>query len=197
MNSQWKKRVPVGFEFFIKICKYMGAANGAWKQGKSPTGAPGHIITNITDLSIPWIPASVRNRFWDVGLNWVQRYDMKSFFFPSYKTVYTDDTSVLNSILTVAACANLNRVAHAVWRDLAGRDDLTEAQLVETANKNVEARIKDKFDGRYTIVPDAQVTEDDAARGYSWHMPIKLYAGNAKLVMVTYVQAYRQSSLGV
>lgn len=195
LNSQWKKRVPTSYDFFIKICKYMGAAQGSWKQGKSPSGEPGHIINTITDLSIPWIPCSVRNRFWDVGLNWVQRYDMRSFFWPSYKTVYTDDTSVLNSIITVAACTYLNRVAHSVWRDLSGRDDLSEAQLIKIANDKVTAKVKDKFDNRYTIVPDAQITEMDSALGYVWHMPIKIYANTSRQVMITYVQAYRANDL--
>ena len=39
--------------------------------------------------------------------------------------------------------------------------------------------------------PDLQKT----ARGYSWTVPIKLYADNMKTVMTTYVQAYRMSSL--
>ena len=194
-SSTWRHRVPASYDFFVKICRYMGAANGEWKNGKSPSGAPGHIIDQVYDVSIPWIPKSVRNRYWDAGLNWLDRYDMKRFFWPSYKTVYNDDTSVLNSILTVAACCYLNRVSHAVWRDLSGRDDLSDDQLIEVANRNFEGRIKNKFDNRFTIIPDAHVTELDQALGYAWHMRVKIGANNMKTVMTAYLEAYRKSVL--
>lgn len=194
-NSRWLGRVPNSYDVLIKVAKYMGAGTGRWKQGKRFTGAPGHIIGSLYDISIPWIPMSVRNRFWDVGLNWVQRYDRRSFFFPAYKSVYDDDTSVLNSMLTVAAIADLNKIAHAVWRDLSGVDNLSNAQLIDRSNGLVAAKVKDRYDNSFVIVPDAHMTEMDALRGYSWTQRIKLYADNMRTVMTTYVQAYRRESL--
>jgi hypothetical protein len=35
----------------------------------------------------------------------------------------------------------------------------------------------------------------DATRGFSWTLPIKLYASNMKTVMTTYVSAYRMDDL--
>lgn len=194
-NSQWKHRVPNTYEVLVKVAKYMGSGNGRWKQGKSFTGAPGHIIESLYDVSIPWIPMSVRNRFWDVGLNWVQRYDRRSFFFPAFKTVYDDDTSVLNSMITVAAIAYLNKVSHSVWRDLSGVDNLSNAQLIDRSNAIVASKVKDIFDNRFVIVPDAHMTEMDTLRGYSWTQRIKIYADMMRTVMTTYVQAYRRDSL--
>jgi hypothetical protein len=138
---------------------------------------------------------SVRNRFWDVGLNWVQRYDRRSFFFPAFKTVYDDDTSVLNSMITVAAIAYLNKISHAVWRDLSGVDNLSNAQLIDRSNAIVASKVKDIFDNRFVIVPDAHMTEMDVLRGYSWTQRIKIYADMMRTVMTTYVQAYRRESI--
>jgi hypothetical protein len=195
-NSLWKKELPLTYEVLVKAAKYMGAGNGRWVNGQNFDGAPGSIVESMTDVSITWVPASVRNRNWDVGLNWVQAYDVDgSYFFPAFKTVYNDDTSVLNSFTLAMAICYLNKVAHACWREYSGKDSLTNAQLIQRVNDFVNDRVNNKFDGRYVIKPDAQVTDMDVLRGFSWTLPIKIYAPNMKTVMTTYVQAYRIEDL--
>lgn len=192
-NSQYSKPLPLTAEIAIKSARYMGAGNGRWKNGYNFDGAPGSIVDSMYDISIKWVPNSVRNRYWDVGLNWVGRYDRRSCFFPALKTVYNDDTSVLNSYFTAMAICYLNKVGHAAWREFSGVSGLTNAQLEERVNAFVRDRVKDKFDNRYIVVPDAHHTTMDVLRGFSWTLPIKLYAPNMKTVMVSYVQAYRIS----
>jgi hypothetical protein len=194
-NSQYTDRLPMTGEVLIKSAKYMGAADGRWKNGFHFDGAPGSVIDNFTDINITWVSASVRNRFWDVGLNWVLTYDRDSYFFPALKTVYDNDTSVLNSYFTAMACAQLNKVANSVWRQFSGVSHLTNTQLASRVNDAVTARVQGKFDGRFVIQPDALFTDMDEVRGFSWTLPIKLYAPSMKTVMTTYVQAYRISDL--
>jgi len=194
-NSQWKKRVPLTYEFLIKAASYMGAGNGRWTNGENFDGAPGSILEVMTDINITWVPASVRNRNWDVGLNWVQAYDQSSYFFPAFKTVYDDDTSVLNSFNTVMAICQLNKIAHACWREFSGVDHLTNAQLCQRVNDFVNDRVNNIFDGRFVIKPQAQVTDMDELRGFSWTLPIQIFAPNMKTVMTTYVQAFRIEDL--
>ena len=195
LNSLWKKRVPMEFDFFLKVCSYAGAAEGKWIQGRSPNGEPGHIINSVTRPSIPWIPKPVRNRFWDVGLNWIDRYDQRRYFWPAYKTVYDNDTSVLNSFFVVLACQTCNRISHRIWRELCGRDDLSNEEIIKEANRRFAAKVKDLFDNRYVVIPDAEVTEHDAALGFVWRMKVKLYANNMKTVEYAYLEAYRMSDL--
>ena len=72
---------------------------------------------------------------------------------------------------------------------------MTNAQLEEQVNLFVANLVKDKFDGKFVIQPNATVTELDNLRGYSWTLPIKIYANNMKTVMTTYVEAYRMTDL--
>ncbi len=194
-NSQFKKDVPLTAEILIKSARYMGASDGKWKNGFHFDGAPGSIIDSMFDINITWVPTNIRNQNWDVGLNWVQAYDRKSYFFPALKTVYNNDTSVLNSYLTAMAIANLNKVAHATWREFSGVANLTNAQLVSRVNDFVSNKVKGIYDGRFVIQPDAFITDLDLLRGYSWTLPIRIYAANMKTVMTTYVQAYRIEDL--
>jgi hypothetical protein len=194
-NSQFTKYLPLTAEIAIKSAKYMGAGHGRWKNGFHFDGAPGSVVDYMYDINITWVPASVRNRNWDVGLNWVQSYDRRSFFFPALKTVYDNDTSVLNSYFTAMAICQLNKVAHAAWREFSGVAYLTNAQLEKRVNDFVAGRVKDRFDSRYVIEPAAFHTDMDVLRGFSWTLPIKIYAPNMKTVMTTYVQAYRIEDL--
>lgn len=194
-NSQFTKYLPLTAEIAIKSAKYMGAGHGRWKNGFHFDGAPGSVVDYMYDINITWVPASVRNRNWDVGLNWVQSYDRRSFFFPALKTVYDNDTSVLNSYFTAMAICQLNKVAHSAWREFSGVAYLTNAQLEKRVNDFVAGRVKDRFDSRYVIEPAAFHTDMDVLRGFSWTLPIKIYAPNMKTVMTTYVQAYRIEDL--
>ena len=93
------------------------------------------------------------------------------------------------------AICYVNKVAHAAWREFSGVSGLTNAQLVDRVNEFVYNRTKDRFDGRYVIVPNATVTEMDALRGFSWTLPISIYSPSMKQVMTTSVQAYRIEDL--
>lgn len=194
-DSLYTKEVPLAYEVAVKSAKYMGAGNGAWRNGSNFDGAPGSVLEYMTDISITWVPAAVRNRNWDVGLNWVQAFDRRSYFFPALKTVYDDDTSVLNSYTVALAIGQINKISHATWRQFSGVDHLTNAVLAQEVDNFVLAAVKDKFDGRYVIVPQAQFTDMDLLRGFSWTLPIKVYANNMKTVMTTYTQAFRMEDL--
>ena len=194
-NSLFTKPLPLTVEIAIKSAKYMGASNGRWKNGSHFDGAPGSVVSYMHDINITWVPASVRNRNWDVGLNWVQAYDRRSYFFPALKTVYDDDTSVLNSYFTAVAICQLNKVAHSAWREFTGVSHLTNAQFAQRVNDFVAGRVKGRFDERYVIVPEASFTDMDLLRGFSWTLPIRIYSPSMKSVMLTYVQAYRAEDL--
>jgi hypothetical protein len=194
-NSPYTDRLPLTAEINSKSSDYMGAGDGRWKNGKHFDGSPGSIVQSMTDVNISYVSATVRNRFWDVGLNWVQTYDRSSYFFPALKTVYDDDTSVLNSYFTAIACCQLNKISNSVWRQFSGVSHLTDVQFADRVNAAVNEKTANRFDGRFVIIPDALFTDMDTIRGFSWTLPIKIYAPNMKTVMTTYIQSYRIGDL--
>ena len=133
----------------------------------------------------------MRNRNWDVGLNWVTRYDRTSYVFPAIKTVYGDDTSVLTSYLTACAIIQLNKIAHKAHRTFSGISGLTPAQFTKRVNDFVSEQVRGKFDDRFVIRPRAYFTSLDEVRNYSWTLPIDIWAAGMKTVMTTYVVARR------
>lgn len=195
IGSNYPYRVTTTYEILDKASAYMGAADGAWKTGFIFDKAPNSILTKLTNIDVTWVPATTRNTLWNVGLNFILNYQIRTRFFPAIQTVYENDTSVLNSFFTAVAISYLNKVAHAAWREFTGSISYTNAQLEEKVNIFVSNAVKDKFDNKFIIIPNATVTEFDALRGYSWTLPIKIGANNMKTVMTTYVEAYRMEDL--
>lgn len=195
LSSQYTGRLPCTYEVAVKSSKYMGAGEGSWKNGGNFDHAPGSIVTSMYDINVPFTSARVRNLDWDAGLNWVQTYDRTSLFIPALKTVYTDDTSVLNSYFTALAIGQLNKIAHAAWREFSGVSSLTNAQLANRVNEFVQGKVERRFDDRFVIKPGAYFTEADTLRGYSWSLPISIWASSLKTVQTTWVKAFRIEDL--
>lgn len=195
LNNPYGKRVPLSGDWLIKAARYMGAGNGKWKSGYAFDGAPGSIIDSMNDISVTWVNSVARNTFWSNGLSWAQPYDIRSFFFPAFRTVYFNDTSVLTSFPTAFAICTLVKILDAAWREFSGESNLSEAQLIERVNNFILDRVKGIFDNRFTTIPVTEITDIDAARGYSWTTRIEIYANPMKTVMTSYVQAFRSSDL--
>ena len=118
-------------------------------------------------------------------------FDRKNAFIPATKTVYQDDTSVLNSVVTVLAICELNKIHDRAWRYFSGVDNLSNGQLKERCENFINNAIEYKFDGRFIIEPEVYFTDADLKRGYSWSLRSKIYAANMKTVMTSSVAAYR------
>jgi hypothetical protein len=147
------------------------------------------------NINVTNMPAPSRNQDWSVGINWVQAYDQASLFFPALRTICDDDTSIFTSFVTMMCAVELQKVGMRVWRDFTGKVSLTDAQLVDRVNSNVEQRTVGRFCNIFKIVPEAQVTSTDAQAGYRWTLPITLYANNMKTVMTLDVRGRRMADL--
>lgn len=182
INSQYKGLLPLTIELADKVAQYMGAGNGSWRSGLGFDQSPQNHITMFRDVNNTFKPSNVRNNDWDNGLVWVQRYDRRSLFMPAVQTVYNDDTSVLNSALTMMACVELEKVAERVWRDLTGVSNLTNEQFIERSDRLIEERTRNRFDSRFIIESNTTITGNDEQRGFSWSTEITIYAANMKTV---------------
>lgn len=196
--ENWPHRVPVLLDLADKVAAYMGSSTGDWQSGKAfddPESGDSRTVNTIYDISTPYMSALTRARRWDIGVNWVQPENRDEYFYPGIKTLYSNDTSVLTSFPTMAAICYINKVTQETWRRFTGNATLEPEEMVEKVNDFVTGRVVGRFDGRFVIKPDAHFTSADELRGYSWTLPVKLYANNMKTVMTTYVRAFRRSDL--
>jgi hypothetical protein len=188
-------KLPLTLEIAFKAARMMGAGNGKWNSTYLFDKAPNSEIAMFTDLNVTSVPANQRNEDWANGLNYPIPFSFDSMFFPALKTAYDDDTSVLTSFFTAAACVELQKVGQNAWRQFSGDVSMTEAQLVENVNTFVNDNTNGRFAGLFKIIPNCTITASDAQRGYSWTLPINIYANNMKSVMTLSVNAFRMSQL--
>ncbi len=196
-SSLWEYDVSPLLEVAGKMSWYLGRGDGKWRPGGSFSRMGGSLLTRIYDINENYTPAMQRNKDWENGLNWVEAVDMQSNSIPALKTVYTNDTSVLTSVMTVYAICNLERIADQAWIQFRGADDLTRNQLKERVEAFVNVKVANKFDNRYVIIPEVFFTDADIARGYSWQLRNNIYANNMLTVQTSHVRAHRMSDLAV
>lgn len=187
--------LPLTIELADKLADYMGAGNGVWKPGGGFDIWPQNQVNLFSNVNVTFTPSTVRNKDWANGLVWVESFSRRALYFPAFKTVYDNDTSVLTSIITMLGCVELEKVGQRARRAFSGNTQLTNAQLVSRVNQYVIDNTNQRFDGRFVIQPDTYFSAADLARGFSWSLNIKLFANNMKTVQTLQISAYRMEDL--
>lgn len=195
LDSRYPRRLPLTLEIAKKAAAYMGAGNGRWKAGLSFDSAPRSVVSNFKNVNATFKPVSVRNTDWKNSLVTVQSFEMRSVFFPALKTVYDNDTSVLNSFFTMFIFCDLHKVGHRQWRNFTGSDKRSPSELKRDAEKHINDAVKDKYDNRVIIIPEVYYTKTDRDRGYVWRTRIKVGANNMTTVNVLELEAHRMEDL--
>jgi hypothetical protein len=194
-GSQYTKPLPLTLEVAYKAAAYMGAGNGKWKSGKSFDMTPGSEIDLFSDINVTFWPAQVRNKDWTNGMVGVELFERRKAYFPALKTIYDDDTSVLNSFFNAVAICYLEKIGDKARRTYSGVTSMSNGQLISAINKFVTNAVNGIFDNRFKIVPVTTITGQDAQRGYSWTLKIQIYAPNMKTVGTLAIESYRLDSL--
>jgi len=197
INSKYKGLLPLTIEIAQKFARYMGAGNGKWRGAAAPDMPPNNRIEMFRDVNVTFKAASVRNKDWANGLVWAENFDRVSLFIPALQSVYNDDSSVLNSILTCFVAVELEKIAKRTWRQLTGISKLTTGQFIQRSNKLIEQQANDRFDDRVVIKADTYYTDADAQRGYSWSTKIGMFADNMQSVGTYTIESARRADLEV
>lgn len=188
-------QLPLTIELASKAADYMGASNGKWKSGNAFDSVPGSEINLFSDINVTFWPATVRNTDWTNGMVGVELYGYRQAYFPALKTIYDNDTSVLNSFFNAVAICFLEKIGDMARRTFSGITSMTNAQLITAVNKFVSNEVNGIFDGRFVIQPVTTITGQDKQRGYSWTLVIKAFMPNMKTVATVSVQSARLDSL--
>lgn len=196
-GSALDNRVSSVLEVVHKRSKYLGASNGAWKSGSAyDQGAPGSVAEILYDFNRLWIPVKTRYRFWDAGVNWWGRLDTEQAFCPAFRTVYSDDTSLLTADTMAMALIFANRVNDASWRVHSGTTGIAAPVFLQRVKTFVEGRIAGKIDNRYIMESNPTVSAFDEKVGYQWHSGISIYGDPMRTVAINYTEVFRSADRG-
>ena len=195
INSEYDKLVPATFEIAYNMALWAGSGDGRLKGRYSPDVEPNNRVKLLRDVNSPWKSERVRNKDWDNGLVWFQSYDWLSLFCPAMQTVFKDDTSILNSLLNMVICVEVEKVCFRTWRSLTGRSNMTNAQYEEASNELILENTKGRFDERVVIVPETYHSARDVKLGFKSSAKVHVYAPNMKSVAEFDVVGHRMEEL--
>lgn len=190
--------VPLSYHLADASSYYMGVSDGRWRSdGRSaPDDYPRNVITTLNKINNTSQSMESYHRDWANGLCYAINHDTGRQFIPALQTVYFDDTSTLNSFITIAGACEVEKVCVRSWRELVGGSRLTPNEFLQRSNESIAALVQDRFDSRFTIVPNTQFTAGDEIRGYSWTCTVSIYNDVMKLVGQYTVVSDRLQNLG-
>jgi len=169
-NPKYTYIVPATIDAMVKKAFWHGAT---YIKGE-PKGLPFSEVTILKDVN--WFPVSdtVKQLDWDAGLNYMQYYDMTSYHYPSVKSVYANDTSLLSDDIFLDYIVYLKHLARIEWAKYAGVS-YSLSRLIGNIERTLTASIY-KTLGTYirTEVTAYQTTEDKLL-GYQLTVQIAVY----------------------
>lgn len=187
--------MPLTAELAHKVSRYMGAGNGRWTNGQAFDSEEKKIVEIQKKINLTSKTAQTYDKSWTNGLIWVQNWDTHSQFFPAYQTVYPDETSVLNSLITALGMCTIQKVAFNTWKYLTGNGSLTDRQLTQRSDELIRKDTVDRFDNRLVVIPSTQLTPADIENGVSWTAVIDVYANNDRTLQFSTTVAHRMTDL--
>lgn len=188
-DGQTDERIPLTYEIAIKAARMMGASSGVWDS--SQLFDRENMVERLTDVQPNFVPTGIKATLWDDGIVWPQPYNRSSFHFPALQTIYSDDTSVLNNYFAMMCLIQLTKLGDRMWRKFTGTATMTNGEFVDAVNTAAMDDLKGRFGGLFNVVVECHIDEQDAQRGYSWHLVTKLYGSTLKTVLVHNSVVYR------
>nr|DAS79464.1 MAG TPA: Structural Protein [Caudoviricetes sp.]DAX30942.1 MAG TPA: Structural Protein [Caudoviricetes sp.] len=192
LSSSWRGRLPCNYELANMVSKL--AAGTSFRRQYLFDRVPYNRFELLGNISSLWAPPSIRNKDWAMGMMWPERLDYREVYFAAAKTVYKDDTSVLNNVITAMAIAELQTIGILCQKQFSG-GLFTKPQLKVRVEDYCRDNMAKRFGDLYMIEPECFFTDADDHRGYSWTLRIKIYAPMMRTVETLWVEAYDRDDL--
>lgn len=188
--------VPGIYNFLMKIAAYMGASNRRWKSEVAPDEGSGKDIKGMSNVNLVSLTDDVRDQYTALGVIMAIYKNRETLFIPSQTSAYKKGGSVLNSILTVYALADVQKICYLVWTDLCGNTKLTDDEYVEETRNRIMEEINSRnfYDNRFIVSVTPRYTAEDKRNGKSITVDVNMAANKGKDVFTFTVNATDQSA---
>ena len=142
--------------------------------GTSMQGTWSKWPSNMIDIyrEFNFIPDTPDQRevLWDGATNYFQAATMTQNFFPSIRSIYKDQSSILSDDEFTDACVYLMAICDRVWVYHVGRKDVPFAKLKSDIETDIVRLSYIAFGDTYTVDATVYVTEGDVERKDSLHI---------------------------
>lgn len=181
---------PVPFLFWSAY-QHARLENTSVMSKEEPRGLPGSY--NSLFKSWKWMPHSepAKEHTWNAGLNYCQHADRKRIFYPSLRTVYRYDTSILCDQWDVDAIIYTKHECRKAWAKFVGRNDRV-ADLQKAIKMYLQDTLQALYNGKFDFVVEVYQTEEEKKIGYIQHVRLELTFPATMRVMVFDIEVNRE-----
>lgn len=187
------KRNSLILAVYRMVAEYCGSSSGKWTNGKAFDMEENNILQGWYGVSCEYMSPVPKELAWDAGVIYAQNKDLKNMFFPSFQTLYPDDTSVLNNIFTMMACCHIQHVHYKAWAKVVGNGKFTDSQLAGQIDLYMNSELRGVFDDRFIIEAETSFNPVDKANGFSWTTETHIYSNMTRHLATFRVIARRMS----
>ena len=140
-----------------------------------------------------WTPyrERMKEETWNTGLNYCQYGSMTQIFYPSLRTVYRYDTSILSDQWDVDALIYTKHECRKAWARFVGRND-RRAVLQDGIKKYLEDHLSALYSGKYLFDVTVYQTEEEQKRGYIQHVRLRITFPATLRQIIFDVEVYRE-----
>lgn len=158
-------------------------------------GLPNSAITMFKEFNWTPIGDGSKARKWNLGGNYCQYYDMTSLHYPSVRSVYPYDTSVLVDAEFVDCIVYMKHIVRQSWAVHVG---LTKSfailkQLIET---DLSGRLNDMIRGKYVTETTVYQTDEEKKIGFIDHVLVKITSPATSRVWLVDIECHRENYEG-
>lgn len=188
VNHNYNKWLPTTLWIACKMAEFYNRDF----FNKSISGLPNSNVDLFSELN--WVPNSeeIKSRSWNTGLNYLQYWDMEKLHFPSLRTVYRYDTSVLVNMEFVSALTYAKHEIRKSWAVFVGTS-LPAAALEDRVTKDLTERLAKLFNNKYQFEVSVYQTDEEAKLGYVHHVTISITSPSTNRVWDVDIVAYREN----
>lgn len=194
-SGNYVKPVPQIIDYAQRWAQMAGAASGIMREGANLDVHPNNRVQLVNRLNVEYFNQRTQSDLWENGATYSLSYDRRSQYYPAVRSVYSDDTSVLLSPITVAICCDAMRVVNRVHAYFSGNATLTRAQLIEQSDALILRMTDGRYNDRVILEPETYFTDADNQRGFSWHNRLVIRANNPFTVMIFDLETRRMEDI--
>jgi len=169
-NPKYRNIVPATIDAMVKKAFWHGAT---YIKGE-PKGLPNSKVTILKDINWALSSEELKALFWDDDINYMQYYDMTSYHYPSVKSVYTNETSLLIDDIFTDYITYLGSIVPFYWAKFSGTSFGINT-LVGKIISDLTSAIYKAFGTYIRVEVNAYQTELDKQLGYQITVQVDVY----------------------
>lgn len=194
-GSAYDKLVTGNRELADKISQWFGGGEGGWTPGKDMDLYPQKVISKMKLANYSFAPYSMREKAWQNQMIAVEYSDQNEQIFSGMQTINPNDSSTLNSIVTVWGCIAATRAALKAYKWLVGNNKFTPEQMIKRSNEIITDELKNIGQDRLIFRPETTFTKADTDAGYAWTTLVHVYANGMKTVNTITINSHTMQEL--